>query len=240
MQSIERIMKLSSFLLIVFYSLHVEALELINVPRSDTLKKGRLNLSFRIYDNGGIVMHGAFGLSNNVLVGVPLDMENAISDESIKTSVPLILSLRIKMTGYREKLPSFGFGYYDPYGYKERWEKKRIKGLKGLYFVATKPVIMFDQESELDGGFLIDIEDYKKGGLSIFLGGKLAFSPKVNLVFEGEGIPLYRGSENKKASFNLGFRFLLAQSLNLGISFIDLFCGNPSRIVKIAYGIGLF
>lgn len=217
-----------------------EAFELVNIPSAETLKKGELSLGFRIYDNGGLVMNSSFGLSNNVIVGVPLDMENAIGDKDINTSLPLLLSLRIKVVSYSEKIPSISFGYYDPYGYKERWLGKRIKGLKGLYFVGEKPVILFDLEHSLSFGFLVDVEDYKKGGLSLFAGSSLRLSPKFAILAEIEGVPLDKGEEDKEAGFNLGTKFSLAENLDLSLCFIDLFSGNPSRIVKIGYKTKIF
>ncbi|MEW6102575.1 MAG: hypothetical protein AB1630_01955 [bacterium] len=215
-------------------------IDLVNIPNAETLKKGDLSLSFRIYDNGGLVMNSGLGLSNNVFVGVPLDMQNAIGDEKIETSLPLLLFLKVKCTSGNEKIPSISLGYYDPYGYKKRWEGKRIKGLKGLYLVATKPIILFDLKHNLSFGFLVDVEDYEKGGFSLFSGTELALGGKFILLAEVESIPIDSGSENKKAGFNLGTKFLLAENLDLSICAIDLFGGNPSRIVKIGYKIKVF
>lgn len=216
------------------------SLDFVNIPEASTLEKGHLSLMFRIYDNGGVVMNSALALSDNVLVGVPLDMENAIGDKDIKTSLPLVLFVRIKCVSQSSKIPSISFGYSDPYGYKERWKGKRIKGLKGLYVVGEKPVILFDLKQNISFGFLVDVEDYKKGGLSLFAGSSLTLSPKFALLTEIEGIPLDKGSENKGASFNLGVRFSLAENFYLSPSFIDLFGGNPSRIVKIEYKLKIF
>ncbi|MEW6481469.1 MAG: hypothetical protein AB1397_00420 [bacterium] len=218
----------------------VYSIDLVNIPNAETLKKGDLSLSFRIYDNGGVVMNSGLGLSNNVFVGVPLDMQNVIGDEKIETSLPLLLFLKIKATSGGEKIPSISLGYNDPYGYKKRWEEKRIKGLKGLYLVATKPVILFSLEHSLSFGFLVDVEDYEKGGLSLFSGTELALGPKFTLLTEIEGIPIDKGSENKGAGFNLGAKFLLAQNLSFSLCAIDLLGGNPSRIVKIGYKIKVF
>ncbi|MEW6681060.1 MAG: hypothetical protein AB1297_08625, partial [bacterium] len=178
--------------------------------------------------------------SNNVLVGVPLDLENAIGDEKIEMSLPLLLFLKVRFTEGNEKLPSISLGYYDPYGYKKRWEKKRIKGLKGLYLVATKPVILFDLKHSLSFGFLVDVEYYKKGGLSFFTGTELALGDKFTILTEVEGVPLDKGEENKKAAFNLSTRFSLAKDLDLSLCFIDLFGGCSSRIVIIGYKIKVF
>lgn len=215
-------------------------LDFVNIPDASTLKKGELSLIFRIYDNGGIVMNSGFSISNNVLVGVPLDIENAIGDKEIKTSLPLILFLRINPVSQTPKIPAISFGYSDPYGYKKRWIGKRIKGLKGLYLVGEKNVILFSLEHTISFGFLVDVEDYKKGGLSMFAGSSLKLGPKFTILTEVEGIPLDRGSEDKEASFNLGTRFSLAKNLDLSLCFIDLFGGNPSRIVKIGYTTKIF
>lgn len=218
----------------------VHSIDLVNIPTTETLKKGELSMGFRIYDNGGLVMNSGFGLSNNVLLGVPLDMENAIGDEKIELSLPLLLFFKIKLTSGNEKVPSISCGYNDPYGYKKRWLDKRIKGLKGLYLVGTKPVILFDLEHSLSFGFLVDVEDYKKGGLSLFAGSSLALGPKFTLLAELESLPLDRGIEEQQGGFNLGARFSLAPNLCLSICGIDLFGGNPSRIVKINYKIKIF
>lgn len=214
--------------------------EFVNIPDASTLKKGKLSLMFRIYDNGGIVMNSGFGLFENVLVGVPLDMENAIGDKEIKTSLPLVLFLRIKIIPQDEKIPSIAFGYFDPYGYKKRWDRKRIKGLKGLYIVGEKDVVLFSLKHHISFGFLADVEDYKKGGLSMFAGSSLKLSPKFTLLTEEEGIPLNKQSENKGPSFNLGARFSLTENLDLSLCFIDLFGQCPSRIVKIGYTTKVF
>jgi len=232
----------NSKLIILFLLLSgfLYSVELVNVPTAETLKKGDLFVGFRIYDNGGVVMSSGFGISNNVLVGVPLDMENAIGDKNIELSLPLVLFLKVRLTGGNEKIPSISLGYNDPYGYKKRWMGKKIKGLKGLYLTATKPVILFNLPHSLNFGLLADVEDYKKGGLSLFAGTSLSLGDKFTLLAEIEGIPLDKGEEGNRTGFNLGAKFSLAQNLDLSICFIDLFGGGPSRIVKIGYETKIF
>lgn len=239
------------FLFSLFYSWafcqlqNVGGLELINIPTANTLKKGEITLLFRIYDEGGLLIDPKFGLARRVMVGVPLDLQNAIGDKRIETSLPLLLSGRIRIVDETERFPKIAIGYHDPYGYKKRWltekgePRKRIKGIKGLYLVASKPVILLDTKTGLHFGFLTDVEDYKKGGLSLFGGVETELGSGIKFLLEVGDIPLDRGEERRKAAFSFGMRWNLAPKLSLEVNLVDL-SRSPSRIVKICYATTFF
>ncbi len=222
-----------------------EALELINIPTTDTLKKGDLALFFRIYDEGGLVIDSRFGLAQRVVVGVPLDLANAIGDEKMETSLPLVLSGRIRITDGTKRFPSLAIGYHDPYGYKKRWlnekgePRKRIKGIKGLYLVASKPILLLDTKIDSHFGLLTDVEDYKKGGLSLFCGTEVGIGSGMKFLLEVEDIPLDKGEEKREAALCLGMKWNLTPKLSLEFDLIDL-SHSPSRIVKICHQTTLF
>lgn len=233
------------FIFLLFFSVSCQALELINIPTTDTLKKGDLALAFRMYDKGGLVIDSRFGLSQRVVVGVPLDLQNAIGDDEMETSLPLVLSGRIRLTDGTKKFPILAIGYHDPYGYKKRWlddkgdPRKRIKGIKGLYLVASKLIVLLDTKINSHFGLLTDVEDYKKGGLSLFCGAEVDLGPQMKFLAEVEDIPLDKGEEKRDAALCLGMKWNLAPRLSLEFDLIDL-SRTPSRIVKICYGTTLF
>ena len=233
------------FCLFLFFSASCQALELINIPTTDTLKKGDLALLFRIYDGGGLVIDSRFGLAQRVVVGVPLDLQNAIGDEKMETSLPLVLSGRIRITDGTKRFPSLAIGYHDPYGYKKRWlnekgePRKRIKGIKGLYLVASKPIVLLDTKIGSHFGILTDVEDYEKGGLSLFCGAEADIGSGMKFLAEVGDIPLDKGEEKRKAALSLGMKWNLAPKLSLEFDLID-FSYSPSRIVKICYRTTLF
>jgi hypothetical protein len=227
------------FLLFLLLALSADALYLVNIPTAETVRKGEADLAFRIYKGGGVVIDTGFGITQNVLVGIPLDLANAISDEEIETSLPLLLSAKVKIVEGTDKIPTVAFGYYDPYGYKKRWSGKRIKGIKGLYIVATKPIVLLDFEHRLCFGIIADVEDYEKGGLSLFFGSEFWLGENIALLIEAEEIFIDKGEEEREAGFNLGMRWRIREVLRFEIALIGL-SEKPSRIVKIGYCTTLF
>lgn len=230
---------------LLFISCSCQALELINIPTTDTLKKGDLALLFRMYDEGGLVIDSRFGLSQRVVIGVPLDLQNAIGDNKMETSLPLVLSGRIRITDGTKRFPGLAIGYHDPYGYKKRWldekgePRKRIKGIKGLYLVASKPIVLLDTKIGSHFGILTDVEDYKKGGLSLFCGAETNIGSNMKFLAEIGDIPLDKGEEKREAALSLGMKWNLAPKLSLEFNLIDL-SRSPSRTVKICYQTTLF
>jgi hypothetical protein len=233
------------FIFLVFFLQSCQALELINIPTTDTLKKGDLALLFRIYDEGGLVIDSRFGLAKRVVVGIPLDLQNAIGDEKMETSLPLVLSGRIRITDGTKRFPSLAIGYHDPYGYKKRWldekaePRKRIKGIKGLYLVASKPILLLDTKIDSHFGLLADVEDYEKGGLSLFCGAEVGIGSGMKFSLEAGDIPLDKGEEGREAGLCLGMKWNLAPRLSLEFDLIDL-SRTPSRTAKICYQTTLF
>ncbi|MBU1262483.1 hypothetical protein KKG61_06490 [bacterium] len=224
--------------LLLFYT-SCQALELINIPTTDTLPKGDAALAFRIYDEGGLVIDSRFGLTKRVVVGIPLDLQNAIGDEKMETSLPLVLSGRIRVTDGTKRFPSLAIGYHDPYGYKKIWLSKRIKGMKGLYLVASKPILLLDTKIGSHFGLLADVEDYVKGGLSLFCGAEADIGSGMKFSLEVGDIPLDKGEEKRQAALSLGMKWNLAPKLSLEFDLIDL-SRSSSRIVKICYQATLF
>jgi hypothetical protein len=200
---------------------------LIDTPTSIPLKRGYFSAHFNFYHQG-ILTSLSLGLTNNLTLGIPIDIENAIGTGSIKCNFPPSLSAKLRILSN----PNFGnlaLGYFDPYGYKKKEEEiKQTFWVPGLYLTYSKSFLFLALENFINIGIALDL----KGGYSMFLATQLSLNPEFRIILEG----VYK---EKKYSLerlvNIGIKYYIVPQLSIKIAFRGIQEKVPERIVGICY-----
>jgi hypothetical protein len=220
----------------------VAGMTLIDVPDAQILTKGKYELKFRMYGEGGLLFRFTIGINRFICFGVPLSVEHAIGSKDAKLNLPPTVWAQLKLFEGTEVFPVVSLGYYDPYGYNKKEDERSSKGIKGLYVCMTKPAFLFGFFHTLNLGVYTDIEDPKDKMIKVFGGIKFYLNPKLALLAEVVGAQI---SDLKfdGAKINAGIRCQVAPQLEIEFSFKDILksAANEerksclSRILKIIY-----
>jgi hypothetical protein len=211
----------------------------IDTPTAYTIARGSFQVACLGYDNGGLELKSFIGLHDNLFLGISFDMQNAIGKDDTKPNVPGVVA-KLKFTDGWEQFPiSFAIGYDSFYigeqGKTDYTKNKLNRMIYGPYFVATKPVYLFDDEQHVHFGFRIPTQPrYVPGDTSYFLSIDVPFGKYFILKLEEERV-YYDFHRPGEWLFNTGLKY--SYQNHFGIEF-DLLIQHDqpiNRIVRVEY-----
>lgn len=208
--------------------------ELVNVPTSNTLAKGFIDLNFKMYNEGGIFARIDLGLSNRLMLGTSLDVEKAIGNQKAKGDFPPFISAKYRLLDGTKYIPGVVAIGYNPLGYPtyEKAIRTDSKELKGLYISFTKPMLPLGFNGHFHAGINFDTHVFRDSGL--YFGLDLSINPELLLVLEANSIK-FNSKNEKKYTTHAGIRYAINQQFEIEIDFKDLSEGSVTRQFKIRY-----
>jgi|GEM_PF-378664 len=239
--------------MVIFFSVQGQtSTNLIDIPTAKLLGKNHYYIKFSFYQEGGLLVKGEAGLTEDLAIGASYGGIGVIGTGVVKGNPEPAFSLKYKL-GEEGKNMSFSLAAgYEGQGYGKYYRegnKVKINGeeltltrsfyqinSKGFYLSLSK--IVKDQVLEVHGGINHCLEDDPgKAGLSIFLGANLKATPKIKIKLE------YNNGFHKEIRYkdvfeeltdpedllrkpggeiNLGFSLQYTPELSLEIDFKDL------------------
>jgi len=195
-------------LLISFSSVGAQLdINLIDTPTARILDKNQYNINFRFFQEGGVLVTGKAGLTENLTIGASYGGKQVIGVERFESNPQPTFSLKYKLAEQGEEMPvSIAVGY-DGQGYGTYYktgDTVKIDGgpktiIQGIAFYQTNSPGFFLSASEklerfyVHGGVNYSLEnDPGKNGFSLFLGVDAQFTPQIvgkleyNDLFHGE------------------------------------------------------
>jgi len=114
---------------------------IIYIPSGECLNYGEYNMSFRVYNYGGMLTRSVFGVLQGMNVGFSWDIANLIGSETVHGRDP---ALYLKLDLFRESvlMPAMALGY-DAQGYE--WDASRREYSRqalGAFLVMSKEFIL--------------------------------------------------------------------------------------------------
>jgi len=188
---------------------------LIYIPSGECLNYGEYNMSFRVYNFGGMLTRSVFGVLQGMNVGFSWDLANLIGSETIHGRDP---ELYLKLDLFRESalMPAIALGY-DAQGYE--WnsvEKEYSTDPIGCFLVMSKELIL--PNMFLTGGTNYNTKDHNPDHdfidkLNGFAG--FSFQPsRFGLYYEainlGQGKDICRMNAGAKYEIVDGLQFMLS------------------------------
>lgn len=208
----------SLFILVAFVPLlFSQDIELIDIPTAYTLDYGTYKFSFENYQQGNILNKFIFGVTEEMNLGVSLDIENLIGSKPIILRFPC-LYLKFKIYGGSEKFPAVAIGY-DQQGrgeYLEEIEEYKQRE-KGIFVVFSKE--SFTQGLQINlGANVYQLKDFSfNQDVYGFLGVDYSPIDKISLYLEYDNFRL-----NKTGRVNFGIAYALLPNVNIKLYFKDV------------------
>jgi len=212
-----------------------EVCDLIDTPTPQIVEQGGYNVNFRFYsfkgsegdNNSGLLVGLFFGVLQYMNLGVNMDTENLIGNNSMKLRRPRLF-VKFHIFGGSEYIPAIGVGY-DDQGYGEYRDRRYEHREKGFFVVICRENFIpgLDVSTGING---YDFEQFRvRGFISLF--SRLGESVVPMLEFDNLG----GGSENR---INMGIRYFITPNLNIELDGKDV-ADEFDRIFRIGY-IGAF
>jgi len=208
-----------------------EVCDLVDTPTPRIVEQSGYNVNFRFYNfegsrgenNSGLLVGLFFGVLEHMNLGVNLDTENLIGNNSMKLRRPRLF-VKFHIFGGSEHLPAIGVGY-DDQGYGEYRDRKYEHREKGFFIVLSKENFFPGLEASAGiNGY--DFEQFRvRGFIGIF--SRLGESVIPMLEFDNLG----GGSQNR---INMGIRYFITPSLNIELDGKDV-ADKFDRIFRIGY-----
>ncbi|MBU3955137.1 hypothetical protein KJ633_01615 [bacterium] len=192
---------------------------IIYIPNGECLNYGEYNMSFRVYNSGGMMTRSVFGVMQGMNVGFSWDIANLIGSETIHGRDP---ELYLKLDIFRESalMPAMALGY-DAQGYEwNESEKKYEKDPLGFFLVMSKELIL--PGLYLTGGTNYDTEDKNsehdfKDKLNGFAG--FSFKPsKFGIYYETYNL----GNGKELCKMNAGAKYEIVEGLQFMLTFENI------------------
>jgi|GEM_PF-955099 len=206
----------------------VPNIEIVDTPTTEVLDNETLNISLRIYQNGGVLTKFLFSITHRINIGLSIDCDNIIGKEKIDVHQPQ-MQVKVRFFDGNMYFPSLLFGY-DSQGYVyDSSTGKYTTPQKGLYLVGTKEIFL--PGLELHAG--INIYDFEKDTLYSFLGWTLKLlNDKLIILSEIDNI-----RNISEVRVNIGLRMSVAQNLAVEISTrnINRTSNMVERILRLYY-----
>jgi len=250
--------------MIIFFSAQGQtSTHLIDAPTAELLKKNHYSLNFRFYQEGGLLLRGEAGLTEDFTVGASYGGTGVVGTGLLKGNPGPAFSLKYKLGEEGENM-SFSLAVgYEGQGYGKYYKEgdtingnKLTKNFyqidsKGFYISLSK--ILKDLHFEIHGGIRHSLQDNPgKTGLTTFLGTNVKITPKIEIILEYnnmfhkeikyEDVSDYSGPEKllRKAGgeINLGFNLQYTPELSLRFDFKDLskrYSESGNRTFRIIY-----
>jgi len=237
-------------------------IDLIDAPTARILNKNQYSINFRFFQDGGVLVTGKAGLTENFTIGASYGGKQVIGMGNFEGNPQPTFSLKYKLAEQGEKMPvSIAVGYdgqgYGTY-YKEGDEIDDETIKDGVGFYQTSSPGFFLSVSEkiekfyVHGGINHSLEnDPGKSGISFFLGVDVQLTPQIvgkleyNDLFHGEikysdifkspSDKVYRRSGGE---LNIGLKWQYTPEFSLEFDFRDItqrYRSSGNRIFQINY-----
>jgi len=214
--------------------------DLIDDPTAYILERGTFSLNFRMYEGGGILTKVGLGFTDNIMLGVPIDVRNAIGRGDSKCEFPIPVCGKIKIIDERDAIPTISIGF-DPYNFSQYGKSgDEIRPL--LYISFTKSGSFVEFPIYWVFGVDNDLENFKYenacpfGGVSIYL--------NKDLSIMGEAEKIYKGNDKKETIVNAGIRYIISPGLHIEVDFKEVVgidkSPDPIRSIRIGYNSKFF
>ncbi len=222
----------------------------IDTQTAYTLGKGAYQLSFLVYNEGGIEWKSIVGLTDNFYFGVSIDTEHIIGKQDISPNVPGVV-LKLRLTDGWERWPiSVSIGYDSFYmgqvgkaqnnlssgGESSNFEYNELnKMIYGPYCVVTKPLYAFNAEQHFSFGARLPTQpDYVPEDSTYFF--SLDIPLGKSFVIKGELERIYWDFRRQEYWLaNAGLRYNIVD--NLGFDFCFRFENDEqiNRVFRMEY-----
>jgi len=209
----------------------------IDQPNASSLEHGQYFVGLRLQDQGGVVFNLGVGFFGQFTVGMSYGGLNLIGTGKPALYPMVQFQARALLLKEAELLPSVLLGF-DSQGYDAYAGGHFATRSKGIFLALGKK--LGPEAYQTSGAFGANycFEDPK--GVSGFIGVEQHFLPNFSLLADYD-LGLRDPDSRKRGYFNLGVRWIFAQSLLLEFGLRDLLgnsmtAGNQfNRIVKIGY-----
>ena len=225
-------------------------IDLIDTPTARILNKNQYSINFRFFQDGGVLVTGKAGLTENFTIGASYGGKQVIGMGNFEGNPQPTFSLKYKLAEQGEKMPvSLAVGYdgqgYGTY-YKEGDKIEIDGGAKiikdGVGFYQTSSPGFFLSASEkiekfyVHGGINHSLEnDPGKSGISFFLGVDVQLTPQIvgkleyNDLFHGEikysdifKSPSDKVYRHSGGELNIGLKWQYTPEFSLEFDFRDI------------------
>lgn len=202
--------------------------ELINVPTSNTLAKGFVDLNFKMYNEGGVFVNLDLGLSDRLMLGTSLDAERAIGNQKVKCDFPPFISAKYRLLDGTKYIPGKVAIGYNPLGYSiyEKETKTTNKELKGPYMSFTKPILPLGFNGHFHAGINFDTHVFRNSCL--YFGLDLSINPELLLILEANSVK-FSSKNDKEYKTHAGIRYAINQQFEIEVDFKNLSQGSVTR-----------
>jgi hypothetical protein len=213
------------------------ATEIVETPNTEVVDYYSMDVSFRLYSNGGILSKLMFGVFKRLNIGCSWDVDKLIGTQTPEARQPT-LNLKFRIYDGSKNLPAFAIGY-DGQGYNYNESSGTyLHKEKGIYFVSGMELLIKNLWFHL--GSNINFSSDQKNKAEVFGFTSIDYSildkEKKLVSFLVEYDNLFKNSND--ARLNAGLRVYPAQSLNIDLLFSDI--ASPKkyeteRILRIDY-----
>ncbi|MCD6318697.1 hypothetical protein J7M02_06480 [Candidatus Aerophobetes bacterium] len=239
--------------MVTFFSVQGQtSTNLIDIPTAKLLKKNHYSINFTFYQEGGLLVEGEAGLTEDFTIGASYGGTGVVGTRPLKGNPEPAFSLKYKL-GEEGKNMSFsltvgyegqGYGKYYRQGNKIEINDEELTLTRSFYQINSKGFylslskIIKDKVLEVHGGINHCLEDDPgRAGLAIFLGANLKVTPKIEAKLEYNNgfhkeikyrdvFEGYSGPEKllrkEGGEVNLGFSLQYTPGLSLELDFKDL------------------
>ncbi|PIV19458.1 MAG: hypothetical protein COS41_00780 [Elusimicrobia bacterium CG03_land_8_20_14_0_80_50_18] len=192
---------------------------IIYVPSGECLNYGEYNMSFRVYNYGGMLTRCVFGVLQGLNVGFSWDIANLIGSETIHGRDPA-LYLKIDIVRKNFRMPAVALGY-DAQGYEwDDGEKKYSRDALGAFVSMSKELIL--PNLYVTAGANFNNKDRRPDTdfvdkLGAFAGFK--YSPsRLGLYYEAVNL----GQGRDPARMNAGINYEVVDGLQFTLAFENI------------------
>ncbi len=192
---------------------------IIYIPSGECLNYGEYNMSFRVYNSGGMLTRSVFGVIQGMNVGFSWDIAGLIGSETVHGRDP---ELYLKLDIFRESdlMPAVALGY-DAQGYEwNEAEKKYTTDAIGCFLVMSKELIL--PNLYLTGGTNYNTGDNNdEHDFTDKLNGFAGFSfkpSKFGIYYEAYNI----GNGRDLCRMNAGAKYEVVEGLQFMLSFENI------------------
>lgn len=213
-----------------------ESIDLVDSPTAKTLDRGFFSLDFFVYNEGGIFLRTAIGVTDFLTIGVSESIDNAVGSEMVRFHIPSVL-LKLKFYGKSPKdfYVSFGFAphTFSDIGYRYGEQ------VQGLFLVARKGFVFKKLALFIHLGVRYPIlpEEIRTQHLvSAYSGLSATIGSHFELKFEAANITFGRGDEFPRFNAGIIWRFTEMFGVELDLQYTKFGDEHQfNRMIKLNY-----
>jgi len=234
-------------------------LQLIDLPTASILRGSDMDLSLRLYEEGGTLGRISVGLSRHVMLSVSYGGTNIIGDQEVDWNPMPGIRLAYRMVEESIVLPAIVLGF-DSQGYGKYWPKQEgpvdtsladytqlherysVKS-RGFYLVTSKgyeSLVKIGLHAGIN--YSLERSDGDKDP-TIFMGMDVLISRDMSALFEYDfatNDDKLKETNNGRGYLNIGFRWAFATNMFLEFDLKNILADHPNksdflRILKFSY-----